>query len=283
MEAPHSDATKRIEDLARQICFGLDTDTMMNPRRMKRFLNNFAVRQSIAHARGIRLSAAATAKLMLLEERFLEQDFRILASTPAPDLRDLLRRWEAWGHGRADVAKPDGVSDGSRAWAASAPSLADTEENIAAYLTLAAALTASASGGPLSGKVARFVDDVIATKDSDVLRQRLIQDGLTAFDEAELEQVISAIAGRASTIEPPALAARLVLEIIEAHPVSAVVGCRIIDQRLAGTIEFGLAGKLATSRVPQIQQLATKFMKDERVDTTARSAIARSFGVGSRR
>jgi hypothetical protein len=277
--ADHSDATRPMEALARQICSGLDADTTINPRRIKRFLNNFAVRQSIASGRGVELSAAATAKLMLLEERFLDPDFRVLAGTPGPDQRDLLGRWEAWAKDRTGAGKPEGVSEGSRPWAASAPSLAEPNEDIAAYMTLAAALTASASGGPLSGKVACFVDQLIAGKDTDTVRGTLISQDLGRLDDAEAEQAMAAVAGRAATISPPAHAVRLLVEIIEARPSISAAGCKIIDEKLAQAIDLGVSAKLATSSVEAVRRLAEKFADDLRVQASARAAITRALSA----
>lgn len=61
-----------------------------NPRRIKRFLNDLHVRQSIAIRRGIELPSAAVAKLMVLE-RLLEDDFRrVLEWLASNQLRDRL-------------------------------------------------------------------------------------------------------------------------------------------------------------------------------------------------
>jgi len=272
--APHSEASRPAEALARQICSGLDADTAINPRRIKRFLNNFAVRRSIAGARGVQLSAPATAKLMLLEERFLDPDFRVLAATPGPDLKKLLHEWEQWAKGGTDDGRPEGVSDGSRQWAASAPSLSDSEENIAAYMTLAAALTASASGGLLSGKVARFADTLITNKDSDTVKRRLLTTELPSLDETEVEQVMLAVAARAATISPSSHAVRLLVEVVEARPSLATTGCRIIDTKLAQAVDIGVSAKLATSTVESVRQLAAKFADDIRVNAGARAAIS---------
>ncbi|MGV9802014.1 KAP family P-loop NTPase fold protein [Mycobacterium sp. NPDC003449] len=48
-----------------------------NPRRIKRFLNDLHVRQSVAQRRGITLSSDAVAKLMMLE-RLLPDDFAVV-------------------------------------------------------------------------------------------------------------------------------------------------------------------------------------------------------------
>jgi hypothetical protein len=273
-EAPHSEATQSAEALARQICSGLDADTAINPRRIKRFLNSFAVRRSIASARGVSLSAPSTAKLMLLEERFLHPDFRVLAATPGPDLKALLHQWERWAKGEPKSEMPEGVSEGSRQWAASEPSLADSEENIAAYMTLAAALTAVASGGALSGKVARFADKLILNKDSDAVRRSVLTADFATLDDSEAEQAMLAIAGRATTITPPAHAIWLVIEMVESRTSLAATGCKIIDTKLANTLDIGVAARLTTSNVEVVRQLAAKFAIDMRVNAGARAALA---------
>jgi hypothetical protein len=273
--ATHSATSSAMVLLARQICSGLDADTAINPRRIKRFLNNFAVRRSIAGARGVQLSAAVTAKLMLLEERFRDPDFRVLAATPGPDLKELLRKWERWAKNAEGVEqKPEGVSEGSRQWAASEPSLAESDEDIASYMTLAAALTFVASGGPLSGKVAGFVDHLIAGKDSDTIRGNLMSKDLTSLDDAEVEQVMLAIAGRASLMSPPTSSIRLIVEIIESRQSVEVVGCKIVYEKLASIMDLGVSAKLAMSSLDSIRDLAARLADDPRVSPEARAAIS---------
>jgi KAP family P-loop domain len=272
-DAPHVEGTRSLEALARQICSGLSADTTINPRRLKRFLNAFRIRQVIADARGIRLSPPVTAKLMLLEERYFDPDFRVLAGTPAPDIHDLLRRWEAWARNDDGAGQPDGVSDGSKEWARSAPSLAESNEDLGAYLYLAAAFTASASGGPISGKVARFADQVIAAKDADSVLDELMRTGLQDLDNAEVEQVMLTIAGRADTISPRSAAARLVLGVIEARPDLAPTGCQILDRKLTHIVDLRIAARLPTSPVEGVRQLAEKWATDSRLSLQVRNAM----------
>lgn len=66
-----------------------------NPRRIKRFLNDLRVRQSIASRRGIDLKAAIVAKLMVLEV-LLSDDFKeVLGWLAQGTLRDQLTKLEA--------------------------------------------------------------------------------------------------------------------------------------------------------------------------------------------
>lgn len=283
-DAPHIDATRPLEALARQICAGLGADTTINPRRLKRFLNSFRVRQAIALARGIRISPPVTAKLMLLEERFFDPDFRVLAATPGPDIADLLRQWEAWAKGpEASAVQPEGVSEGSRQWAASEPSLAASNDDIAAYLYLAAAFTASVSGGPISGKVARFSDRVIAAKDADSSLGELMRTGLGELDDAEVEQVMLTIAGRADTMSPPSAAARLVITIVEARPALATVGCQILDRKLTHVVDLRIAARLPTSPVDALRELALRWASDTRLPEPVRTAIVAASDSPRRR
>ena len=61
-----------------------------NPRRIKRFLNDLHVRQSIASRRGITLDPDAVAKLMMLEG-LLDEDFKpVLEWLAQTRLRDQL-------------------------------------------------------------------------------------------------------------------------------------------------------------------------------------------------
>jgi hypothetical protein len=281
--APHIEPTRPQESLARQICSGLSADKAINPRRIKRFLNNFRVRQAIATARGVQLSPPVTAKLMLLEDRYLDPDFRVLAGTPGPDLPDLLHRWEAWANDEPGSERPEGVSEGSRQWATSDPSLAASNEDIAAYLYLAAAYTASASGGPISGKVARFADQLIASRGTDTGLDDLIRKGLPNLDDAEVEQVMLTLAGRAATLNPQSAAIGLVIRIIEARPALAAIGCRVLDTRLTQAVDLRVGARLPTSPIDALQQLGRKWASDPRVPEFVRKGIAAAFDSPRRR
>lgn len=282
-ESPLLDGVARtptIDDaiaLASQVCYGLDADSTINPRRIKRFLNSFSVRRAIASKRGIHLSASATAKLMLLEERYLDPDFRILAATPGPEIRDFLRRWEAWAQRNAE--KPEGVSEGSREWAASPPSLTHAEGDIAAYVALAAALTRSMSGGPLSGKVAKFVEDLVSKRESEMLRRRVYRDMVRDLTQLEIEQVVEAVALRAPAMDRPAFFIRLVLEIVHAKPEVGPAARRVVFERLAQFVDVSVAGLMALSESREIVALARDLMSDARVQQPARAALRSALEV----
>ncbi|WP_435300292.1 KAP family P-loop NTPase fold protein [Timonella sp. A28] len=122
-----------------------------NPRRIKRFMNDLYVRQSVARRRGIALEPDAIAKLMVIE-KLLDKDFQDLLSwLAAGKLRSQLDALQALAKGTAEVhdrkvttkKKPTseeiskGFSGTMVRWAKLPPDLDATD--VAGYLTLAAA------------------------------------------------------------------------------------------------------------------------------------------------
>lgn len=133
-----------------------------NPRRIKRFLNDLAVRQSVAQRRGIELDAAVVAKLMTLEVLMKIEFKELLGWLSKGELRDQLTRLEAAAgkaeattEGATDTDKPKAsgksgaaatakpatepaaeFSDAMIRWAKLTPELRDRD--LSPYLTLAA-------------------------------------------------------------------------------------------------------------------------------------------------
>lgn len=279
--APHTDTTREAEMLARQICAGLRADGRMNPRRIKRFLNAFVVRQSIASARGVSLSPSSVAKLLLLEEQYADPEFRILASTPAPDIRNLLGTWEKWARGEGK--RPEGITDRTREWARSGPRLADSQENLESYITLAASLTAVAAGGPLSSKVADFVETMFGPgSEGDAARSVLLNQMMGGLDDAEAEQAMLTIAARASALPTPADAVRLILDIAENRARLSPVACQIVRERLAPFVDLSVSAKIGTSLLPDVKNLGSLLSDDHRVPSDGRVALKRVLSRSGR-
>ena len=130
-----------------------------NPRRIKRFLNDLRVRQSIATRRGIDLQAEIVAKMMVLEQLLPEEFKRLLDWLASGTLRSQMSLLEeAAGRPAAEDEQPedevesltvddrdeaDAVSgteqeftDSLLRWAKLTPSLRD--EDLSGYLHLAA-------------------------------------------------------------------------------------------------------------------------------------------------
>lgn len=82
-----------------------------NPRRIKRFLNDLNVRQSIARRRGFTLAPDAVAKLMVLE-RILTEDFaQVLDWLATNQLRDKLDALELAANGPSEEPAPEAEAD----------------------------------------------------------------------------------------------------------------------------------------------------------------------------
>ncbi len=157
--------------LAAQLTDGLSSDRLANPRQIKRFLNAFGVRASLATARGVTISPAVLIKLLLLEDLHAKA-FETLASTARPERKGLLAEWEAWAKaeprtagldtkdGSGSAAKaPDRIAEDTRHWAASEPALAD--EDLSSYIDLAASLINIRGGGQASDETIRLITDLL--------------------------------------------------------------------------------------------------------------------------
>jgi hypothetical protein len=81
-------------DLSEQLAFASRLTPILyeklhgNPRRIKRFLNDLRVRQTIAERRGIKLDAAVVAKLMVLESLLPEDFSKVLGWLAQGTMRD---------------------------------------------------------------------------------------------------------------------------------------------------------------------------------------------------
>jgi hypothetical protein len=187
-----------------------------NPRRIKRFLNDVRVRQSIAARRGISLHADIVAKLMVLEV-LLPQGFTMVLEWLAKgELREQVRALEA-AAGRpvttqepetatseepvaeaeggspppAVPADPSDFSDDLIRWAKLTPSLSD--DDLAPYLNLAA----SFSGTPLldAGLPARLRDIAAKLLSSIRAQQKAVTtDDLAGLTPPDAEQLVQHLA-----------------------------------------------------------------------------------------
>ena len=131
-----------------------------NPRRVKRFLNDIRVRQSVAAKRGIALDTEVVAKMMILEQLLPDEFERLLGWLANGTLRQEVDQLEeAAGRPRPEVvasanidpaasdasisavgnASHGGFTDALIRWARLIPSLRD--KDLSAYLNLAASFT----------------------------------------------------------------------------------------------------------------------------------------------
>ncbi len=185
-------AAKPVEDdlaLATQLAEGLSADRLSNPRQIKRFLNAFGVRESIARARGVTIPPSVMIKMLLLEELH-RTSFSTLAAAPVQERKTIVARWEAWanpsGEEGEDAALPDGIDEATKEWAAAPPSL--RSENLDPYLTLAASLINVSMGAQVSDEVLTLVNDLLGESEAarnvaaDSLSERTEDEQLAALD-----------------------------------------------------------------------------------------------------
>ena len=165
--------------LSAQLAEGLSSDRLANPRQIKRFLNAFGVRSMVAHSRKVTIAPAALMKMLLLEDLH-RPSFETLAATARSDRAALLAVWEGWARGEEGVSRPDKITEDTRHWAASEPTLAGLDLSL--YLDLAASLLNVRAGEDTSDAVIRLIADLLGTGTA-AREAALVQ--LTALGESE--------------------------------------------------------------------------------------------------
>jgi len=151
--------------LAAQLARGLTSDRLANPRQIKRFLNAFGVRESIAVSRGVTVPADVLVKMLLLEDQH-RSSFETLAATAGLDRRPLLAQWETWAsRGQSAGDPPRGIAPETRDWARAEPLLADVE--LGNYLILAASLLNVSAGAQVSDATIALVRRLLAESQAD--------------------------------------------------------------------------------------------------------------------
>ncbi|MDX3854229.1 P-loop NTPase fold protein [Streptomyces sp. AK02-01A] len=183
-------------NLANRLATGLSAHSAGSPRSIKRFLNEFSLRRHIAEGQGIHLDPSVIAKLMLLEDS-LSKDFQILVELPDGRRPELLARWQEWGRGERDE-KPDGVSDGSRAWAAAEPDL--TGAPIGQYLSLAASLGSLTAGASLSQEQLNWVVALVGESEP---HRTAAQEAVVQRPVSEQRALVTALLDRARRVQNP--------------------------------------------------------------------------------
>lgn len=206
--------------LAAQIAQGLSVDKWSSPRAIKRFLNAWGVRVSIAGDRGADLDLGVTLKLYILEDRFPES-FAALVEAQPEARGPLLDGWEAWAKADADDEhpKPDSVEEETRAWASTAPGLASVAGKIDSYLNVAATFTSASAGEGLSSEALRLMDDLL---DGSSPIRRLAVDAVVALPVEERESVVTRLLQRAGAVDA-AIAMESAAEVAKSDPALASV------------------------------------------------------------
>lgn len=187
--------------LAAQVAQGLSLDKWSSPRAIKRFLNAWGVRVSIAEARGADLDLGVMLKLYILEDRF-PKSFSALVETQPEERGPLLDAWEAWAKSEPDSEehpKPVGLEDETRGWAANSPGLASVAGKIDTYLNVAATFTSASAGEGVSTETLRLMDDLLDA--SEPIRRAAVG-AVANLPTDEREAVVNRLIQRAGAVDP---------------------------------------------------------------------------------
>ena len=154
-----------------------------NPRRLKRFLNSYWIRATIAKSRGVALEPAALAKLMVLEQLYPDEFERVLGWLTNGELDAKLAALE--GTGKPKKGSAEEASPKLRDWAELPPPLAAVE--LEPYLRLAAALHRVAAGGTgLRADLRELADELSSSGDQARKRAQETANGKSVEDRVDL-------------------------------------------------------------------------------------------------
>jgi hypothetical protein len=238
--------------LAAQIAQGLGADRIGNPREIKRFLNAFGVRGTIAADRGIQIDPPVLVKLLILEERHREA-FRHLAGLEPAEQATVIAGWERWAHGPSDGEEevPVEVLKDAQAWAASEPSLAGHQ--LSAYLTLAAALRSEQIEVGLTPDQAALANRLVGEGTADRERAAAQLGALHPEEQRRVAALLYERLRRAEDLEAPLGALVLVAE--HTAGLAAGVPPKVMSERLGhATVAFTL--DTYTSALPAMDKSA---------------------------
>jgi hypothetical protein len=253
---------------AKLIVAGLGTDDVVNPRRMKRFVNALAVREHTASHSGIELDTDVIAKLFMLEHRFLPQ-MTELASLPEAERSATLESWEAWARGDESGTSPGHPEDDLRTFLAGEPLLAGRD--VERYFVLARKLIKATFLGGLSEEATACLHGLLSSENAQVDRAAEQLVGM-APEQAALvvEELTTQLA---SSTEPD----RLLHALVAAADVGVAgeAGIEALRAR-RGDLTAGVAARMAASAQPDLVRLAGELTDEADVPPLARNTLSRN-------
>lgn len=267
-ESGSAHITPTLLNHARLIVTGLGVDEVVNPRRLKRFVNALAVRHHTAEASGVALDSGVIAKLFMLEHRFPKQ-MRTLAATKQVERDELLQAWEAWADGGHGGATPGDPEDELKVFLGAEPRLAgaDTEK----YFVLARKLMNVRASSALSEAATECLHLLLS--DDAMLAERGANACAALSPEAAESVVLELVAQLPTTAEPNRhLQALIRAGAIGTSPEQAADALR---SRRA-EISPGTAALLEGVPDGLLRSLANELGSDSRVPADARTILTRS-------
>lgn len=258
-------AAEHLEQ-AKNIVHGLANDDLVNPRRMKRFINSLAVRQHTAAASGVVVESAIVAKLFMLEHRF-PTHLRELAELARPQRQALLAGWEAWALDAEEGAvAPTDESDDLKRVLSATPLLAaeDTEQ----YFVLARKLLHSRFSEGL-GEIAAVCLDLLLHDNT--AKQRHGVDQFTGLDIESQRTIVGELVTQTGTITNPANQIRAMLNVVDVAPDQEAIAAAIRGRK--ETLSAGAGFAMSSSKSPAIVELSADMQVDDAVPKLAKRAI----------
>lgn len=263
-------------DLSAQLAEGLSSDRLANPRQIKRFLNAFGVRSMIAQSRRVTITTAVLMKMLLLEDLH-RASFETLAATAKSDRTALLTHWEAWANGDEDVNCPDKISEETRYWAASEPSLASLDLGL--YLDLAASLLNVRAGEETSDAVIRLISSLLGN--GTAAREAALVE-LTALGEAEQRIAMEFALRQGRRLDDLDVLFEMAIKWSDTTPnlVDLVIEAagELLHRLTTGTVVNMNGAALKAHYLPTIQRLANDDGIDIMVAEAARMEIESANG-----
>jgi energy-coupling factor transporter ATP-binding protein EcfA2 len=270
------DAARGDFQLAEMLAPVLYRELGGNPRRLKRFLNAYWIRATIAGRRGIKLEPAALAKLMVLEQLYQDEFARLLGWLADGELGQRLGEIEKGKKAGAGADAPEKL----REWAALKPALADVD--IEPYLRLAASLRHVAAGA------------VALRADLRDLADGLSESGDAARKKAQAAAAERSVEDRVDLVRD--LVRRLRLEpqrqndygesiglLAKTSPVVATEAVNLLRDIDVSTVTAALPIRLVVDvkePTPTLAQLLREWLPSERLPARARRAIEQIVGEG---
>ncbi len=258
--------TTNLLSHARLIVAGLAADDVVNPRRLKRFLNALEVRQFTSQASGVVLDAEALAKLFILEHRFGKQMLTLASKSPVDRAR-LLSDWEKWSRGEVGGTSPGDPEDQLKVFLASEPLLStrDTDR----YFVMARKLLSVRVSTALSEAAAACLELLLS---EEKMKGERGGKACLQLSVEDAEAVLDELTSQLPTIGEPN---RHLQAIIRAGSNGAPVELAIQAVRTRrGELTPGTAALLQGAK--KFAELVSELKVDPEVPPTARDLLARS-------
>lgn len=254
--------------MATLVARGLSGDQWSSPRAIKRFLNAWGVREAIANAREVTIKPDVSLKLYLLEQRFPE-DFEALQQIDPNDRTAFVSAWEAWGRGDEGAAKPDEVSEATRFWAGSEPSIAAAMDQFDRYVNLAASFTSFSAGSGLTDAELALLTEL--AHPSEATRMGAVKQVLAA-EAAVRRTIVERLFSRLVTIDNPSDAIESACRIAIGDPSLTAEVCEWL--RRYGLTRIQVIDVFEIAQVPggAVDQLLGDLATDQQVSQAVRSA-----------